>query len=1325
MIFRLLILVTVCCGLSLAMMARQRLPLDSLHLTPSPDTTHPILPPAADTTRPVSDSTYTAPPRADTTHPVSDSAHPVTPPTDSILRSPFDTTRSAPAVPFSDSSRHQPDTTHKTPTDTTLGGQLARQLDSLQKQQGVQKNVRTVNSGSFSPGGFPASGGGGAPARSLPPPITRRGASSRPQLSNLHRKYIPVRKGPIRIDSLSVVPNAFFLKDIEDSAYTLDWINGTLTWKTPPPQDSVLATYRLFPYKLNAVSRRFNYDSIQNYFLVQPYSGSTAYGQGGDDFFNFGNITYNGSFGRAISFGNNQDAVVTSNLNLQISGYLADSIQITAAITDNNIPIQPDGTTADLNEFDKIYLQFKKKGWALTMGDIDLRQNQDYFMNFYKRLQGAAFETTNEVSKNFVNKAIASAAIAKGKFTRNIFQGQESNQGPYKLQDDNNDLYFVILAGSEKVYVDGILMQRGGDQDYTINYNTAEITFTANRMITQDSRIQVEFEYADRNYLNVNLYLSDEATINDKLKLHIRLFSNSDARNSPINQSLTSDQIKFLSGLGDSIDRAYYPVATVDTFATGKILYQKIDTTYKNAAGVLVSDSIYEFSVNSAVTLYNLSFVNVGQGYGDYVLSNDAVNGNVYQWVAPVNGMHQGLYEAAQFLVTPKTQQVMTAGADYAIDKNTTVSGEVAKSHYDINTLSNLDKSNDDGYAARFQFKNLHPIGAASKGLQLSSTLGYEYVQGTFTPLERLRSVEFLRDWGLSLTVNPADEKIYTAAFQLTDKRLNGVRYEFGRYERGDGFTGTRNSITHSMEVQGWRLTDKLSYTSTDSTNFNGYYLKPSVDLSKKLSIPLLKNYIIGGGWFMERNEDRDKKADTMTATSFSFQTFQAYLKSPEKNPNHWGLNVATRTNSYPDGRSMAEGDRSQTINFTADFTKNTHHQFHITATYRELKVLDTTLSKETADNTLLGRLEYVVNEWKGLLKGNVLYEVGSGQEQEKSYTYLQVPAGTGQYAWIDYNKDGIQQLTEFVLAQFPDQAQYIRVYTPTDQYIKANYNTLNYSFTIMPKVLVTPKSRRLIKFLGRMMLQSAMQLTEKEQAHGVVKLNPFVAPLDDTSLITRTMIMVNTFSFNRSDPHWGFDISNTLNGGKTLLTYGYETRQLNEWALKTRINLNKSIAFNATVKQGTNQLSNSSSNFDSSNYDLQQLSVEPNITYTHGSNFRVGMGYKMAYKQNSPALGDQKYVSGALNTDLKYNILQSTSIQAKFTVNGISYTAAGAAASTTSAVSYTILEGLTPGKNYLWGIDFTKKLGSSLEISLQYEGRQSPGTTVVNTGRASLRAIL
>jgi hypothetical protein len=53
------------------------------------------------------------------------------------------------------------------------------------------------------------------------------------------------------------------------------------------------------------------------------------------------------------------------------------------------------------------------------------------------------------------------------------------------------------------------------------------------------------------------------------------------------------------------------------------------------------------------------------------------------------------------------------------------------------------------------------------------------------------------------------------------------------------------------------------------------------------------------------------------------------------------------------------------------------------------------------------------------------------------------------------------------------------------------------------------------------------------------------------------------------------------------------------------------------------------------------------------------------------------------------------------------------------------ILDGLLPGKNYLWSLDITKKLGGNLELGIQYEGRKPGEGPTVHTGRASLRAIL
>jgi hypothetical protein len=1136
--------------------------------------------------------------------------------------------------------------------------------------------------------------------------------------SNLRRHYLRVQNGTQKLDSLSMVPGTMIVSGIPDDAYKIDYVHSTITWVRKPNLDSVLIQYRLFPYQLNGVVQRLDYAKVMDKFSIAPSTYKDPK-YDADNFFNFGNITYNGSFGRAISFGNAQDAVVTSNLNLQISGFLADSIEIAAAITDNNIPIQPDGTTAELSDFDQIYIQFKKKNWSLRMGDIDLRQTNNYYLSFYKRLRGGSFETTTKFSPQTSNHFLISGAVAKGSFNRNIFQGQEGNQGPYRLTGANNELYFIVLAGTEKVYLDGMLLQRGEDQDYTINYNTAELSFTPRRMITKDSRIQVEFEYSNQSYLNVNLYTADELQVNKKLRLRFAVFSNSDARNSPIGQTLDAGRLKFLNELGDSITHAFYPVAPIDTGQSGApVLYRKMDTVYMASNGLYTHDSIYVVSNNREYTLYNLGFSSVGQGQGNYVQSSLGLNGNAYQWVAPVNNVKQGQFDAAEFLVTPKTQQVISGGVDYNISKETVVSADLARSRYDVNTLSTKDKDNDAGNAVKLTLTNLHTIRNKLPGWVISSYLNYEYNDIRFQPIQPIRPVEFLRDWGLPLTLPKANETFYKAAFKLTDKQNNEVHYELAGYNRNADFAGVRNVLGHTLNTNGWHFNDQISYTVDNGSINNGYFFRPTADISRTLK--KMGNYVAGINFSMEENQQRSRATDSVSADSYSFSIFQAYFKSPDKNPNKWGVSYFYRQDAYPYGKNLELANKSQNVNVYTELTKNKNEQVRVNATYRSLQVVNPAVTTQNADKSLLARVEYSMHEWKNMVAGNVLYEVGSGQEQKKNYTYVAVPAGTGQYAWIDLNGDGIQQLNEFVVAQFPDQALYIRIFTPTNDFVKANYNTFNYSFTINPRMLLGNKVHGFKKVLSNSFFQSSLQLNQKELATGFVELNPFNNPLGDTSLISRSLIFVNSFSFNKLDPHWGFDVSNNRNTTKALLAFGYQTQALKEWTLRSRWNLSKSFLLNAIFKTGTNYLYADNSSFSNSNYNIKQYSIAPDISYTRHANLRISLGYNYNPQKNAPEYGGETSYSSSVIADVKYNLVQTTSLQGRFTLNDIKYNG-----NINTTVSYIMLNGLLPGKNYLWGLDLTRKLGSFLELNIAYEGRKPGQGHVVNTGRASLRAIL
>ncbi len=281
-------------------------------------------------------------------------------------------------------------------------------------------------------------------------------SSTAQSISNLRNKTLPVTQDSVKIDSLSIVPGSLLMTNVPSSDYTIDYAKAVLYWIKKPTTSTVDVVYRTMPLYFAAEQRHMSFDSIMNRFIV---SGDKLSRKSNTQRpFDFGKVKSNGSLGRSLAFGNRQDAVLNSSLNLQLNGYIGDSILLSAAISDNNIPIQPDGNTQQLNEFDQVYIQFSKDKWKLSLGDLDIRQNQMYFLNFYKRLQGVAYENQSRVTEKITNKILASGAIAKGKFTRNVFQGVEGNQGPYRLKGANQELFFIVLAGTERVFIDGILL---------------------------------------------------------------------------------------------------------------------------------------------------------------------------------------------------------------------------------------------------------------------------------------------------------------------------------------------------------------------------------------------------------------------------------------------------------------------------------------------------------------------------------------------------------------------------------------------------------------------------------------------------------------------------------------------------------------------------------------------------------------------------------------------------------------------------------------------------------------------------------------------------
>ncbi|HTM64719.1 MAG TPA: hypothetical protein VL093_00210, partial [Flavipsychrobacter sp.] len=87
---------------------------------------------------------------------------------------------------------------------------------------------------------------------------------------------------------------------------------------------------------------------------------------------------------------------------------------------------------------------------------------------------------------------------------------------------------------------------------------------------------------------------------------------------------------------------------------------------------------------------------------------------------------------------------------------------------------------------------------------------------------------------------------------------------------------------------------------------------------------------------------------------------------------------------------------------------------------------------------------------------------------------------------------------------------------------------------------------------------------------------------------------------------------------------------------------------------------------------------------------------------------------------ELRYSKPTLGVIQLRGQYSGIDFTG-----KETDPVAFVMLDALQKGSNFLWYMNWERRIGKGIELSLEYEGRK-PGTgDIIHTGRMSIRAIL
>ena len=1123
------------------------------------------------------------------------------------------------------------------------------------------------------------------------------------EVSSLYRTKKLAVKDSIQIDSVSINPSKFFISNLKNevipsSLYTIDFENALLTFDTIVQTDSIKITYLSYPRFLTKTYQELDERIIVNstgnlqnlYKLSQPNSNRVMVP--------FDGLASSGSISRGVTIGNNQNSVLNSELDLQISGKLNDKVTLRASIQDSNIPLQESGYSQQLDEFDQVFIEVFSERWRIRAGDIDLKNSHSYFSQFSKRVQGLSL-TTNFKNEDSEFTAFTAGALVRGQFSTSQFVGQEGNQGPYKLKGPNNELYVLVVSGSETVYVNGIPLKRGANEDYIIDYNAGEVIFNATYPITSEMRITVDYQYSERNYSRFIGYAGSRYK-NEKWRLGVSIYNENDLKNQPLQQSLNSEQVEILSNAGDDPALMIAPSAIPEVYNENRILYKKSTNN-----GV----EIFEFSNNPEDELYLVNFTAVGSQQGNYRIRSSNAISNIYEYIAPISGVKQGDFEPIVQLVAPVKLQVAVVNGAFQPNEKTSVEFEFAASNNDLNLYSSLGNENDTGVAGQLSIK--HQLLKTVKNWVLDVNSDIDYVQEDFRNIEGLYNPEFNRDWNIEAPVGNqivsdlGDQVFATAGAQFSHPEKGELTYQFQHLNYKNTYEGSRQVVFTKLNLERFQIYSNSSLLETDGLNSNSVFYRSDNRLK----------YSYNKGWSgvefsTEHNEKKDVELNQLDPISQKFKAYEVFTGIGDSTKVFVKLGYMHRINDSLQNNRLSKVNTSNTYYLDSKWIQTQKTNLSLYANYRVFKSTNTSAPLQKSINS---RLQYSQKLANNGIYWNTLFETNAGRLPRQDFTYVEVEPGQGSFVWFDYNENGIQELEEFEIAQFQDQATYVRVLLPNQVYLRTHQNKLSQSLTLNPLQWVnSPQAST--RSLAHFYTQTSYLIDRKDINNSTsIRLNPFHSNAEDQLALQSNFR--NQLFYNRGKQHYTISYSYSESKARNTLSFGYveqETfsHQLNflhkikeQWLLSLQTNLDKNFS--------------ASENFSSKNYQLKESLLNPKVSYLLDDNKRFDIYYQYQNKNNS--IGDMEQL-----TQEKYGVSFMLTQNQKAAISGeFNYFSNEFSGNSNTPVAYQMMEGLQPGTNFTWSLIAQKKLTKFLDLNLNYFGRKSETSRTIHTGTVQLKA--
>lgn len=1099
-----------------------------------------------------------------------------------------------------------------------------------------------------------------------------------------HRERIEI----IRPDAILTLSHRFILPDHitihRDSVLLRPGIDfslmpeaGEIRLHHIPDSGTVfIAEYRFLPWRLQYMYRRWSAADTTAGALPDssPVRIRKPVQQPGE--FSGQDLQKSGSIFRGISIGTNQGMRLQSGLRLQVSGQIAPNVDVVASLTDQNTPIQPEGNTQTLQEIDKVFIQVNAPHVNVTMGDFMLNIEKSRFGTYSRKLQGAKAAVSGSLGSLTV-----SAAASKGEFTSNHFQGTEGNQGPYQLTGAKGQREIIVLAGTERVWIDGEPMVRGEDNDYIIEYSNGQITFTRNRMITADSRITVDFEYSDQKFQKSIYGAAGELhLLNERVRIQSVFLREADDKDNPLDIPLTDDYRLVLEKSGDNPDSAAVPGARY--MGSNKGYYVKTDS---------LGTTVYRY-VGREQGDYNVQFSYVGTGQGDYSFQGF----NMYQYEGP----GRGDYLPVTFLPLAVSHQMAALASNVFLGRGLHLDGEFAVSSRDGNLYSPRDDGDNMDAAVQARLgMNDRPLRVLGHSMgKMAMDITYRDVGSRFRPAGRATAVEYGRRWGLEEGVSWGEQAgEFQGTYHPVDDWL--IQGEWGTLNRFGGIHSRRRMLRTLLARPGLpHVQYQSEQIGTDMAYGSSQWLRQQGTLTTNLL----------GFQPSLRYEGEHRKVDTADSLSegFRFDDWTGRL-TYQRGRFHLELEEGMRDNRIYETGILQKNSLARTDRIKAGWRTSSGFTSSVMYTHRLRDYQDPLLEDQRTD---LADMTLQFTPARRFFYSSLNYRFSSTRISQMVRDTIQVGKGLGNYRYDETLKE---------LVPDPDGDLLLRS-IQTGTFLPVNSLKTGLEIRLDGSRLMQKKRGRAL-FVHRLSGRTLIRVERRDK--------------------TRQFLSVNRSAFN---PQWGVDTTTVMGLISWLQDIEYTTpksglslrlrlraddSENNEYARESILQRRREqgIRIKAAPLPRTSVLAEFRNESEVKTYttgnqnnrDITLQSWEIEMSYRPKPRIEVALKTRIRNGRDTSPVPVTEAASLFFMPRIQYAFFGKGNLRAELELGQIR------SEPENRSLPYEMLNGDQPGRTLRWTMLFTYQITGHIMTSLTYRGRLEPWRErLYQTGQMEVRAF-